>query len=155
MGVNLYSKYLLVAGYLNLSIILPSIAQPAFIDDVKVELVQTYSLQSQNKPERTEVKSITVPIWSMQKDTGPSGGLFRSEQAFTLSKQFRLPDDCKIRPSTPERSKTGIRVSHRLQIRLSYKVIKENSQPTREWKIATDAVMSSCWQVSDRDDNQF
>ena len=150
MGISLYSKYLLVAGYLNLSFIMPSLAQTVFIDDVKVELIQVYNLQSQSKPERTEVKSVIVPIWSMKQDVGVSGGLLSAEQAFTLSRQFRLPDDSKIRPSTPERSKTGIRVSHRLQVRVHYKDLKEDSQRIREFKIATDALMSSCWSVQCR-----
>jgi hypothetical protein len=104
VGVNLFSKYLLVSGFLRLGVILPSINQPVRIEDVKIELIETFKLQSLKKPERSEVRVVTVPLWHLKEKE--SLGTLKAGEEFSFVRQFRLPDDDKIRPTTSERSKT-------------------------------------------------
>ncbi|CAD6587503.1 MAG: hypothetical protein CYPHOPRED_003956, partial [Cyphobasidiales sp. Tagirdzhanova-0007] len=141
VGIDLYSKYLLVAGYLNLSIVIPSISQPVQIKNVRVQLVQDCALQSRSVPARKEVKSVIVPVWSSYANGHSAAVVLNPQQEFILSKQFRLPDDVKLRASTAEHSQTGIRVSHRLQILIIFMPLHKNpKRETMQFKIDADAL---------------
>jgi len=145
IGVNLTSKYLLVSGYLRLELILPSIAQSVKIVDVQVQLLQTFRLHSLVDPkvQEEEIKPKPLVLWSM-KDKEALGTLSPG-QVFNVSRQFRLPDDDKIRPTTSTNSKTGIRVSHRLCVVVHFKALESNPEgEVKELKVATDAIVSSC-----------
>lgn len=104
VGVNLFSKYLLVAGYLRLGLVLPSINEPVSIDDVKVQLIQTFDLQSLKSPERRERKVVSVLLWNLRGKEAVC--TLKAGQEFEILRQFRLPDDDIIRPSTSENAKT-------------------------------------------------
>lgn len=144
MGVNLHSKYLLVSGYLSLNLIMPSFAQAVHIDDIYVEIEQTFELQSMTDPSRTEKQVQTIFVKSMKGKTGVPGA-YQPGQELSVYEQFRLPDDGTIRPSTAERTKVGIRVSHKLAACVRYTPLENN--PTREMKqikIAIPATLTSC-----------
>lgn len=144
IGVNLHSKYLLVSGYLRLSLILPSLPKPVRIDDIFVQMEQTFELQSMKDPSRTEKQVQMVPVMSLKGRKGVTG-VYQPGEELSISEQFRLPDDGKIRPSTAERTKVGIRVSHRLAVCIHYTPLTDNPQnETKELKIAIPATFSSC-----------
>ena len=153
VGVTLTSKYLLVSGYLRLSLILPSFAQPVEINDVRVNLIQNFSLNSLKKPRpKTEdVKPVTVPLWSMRKSARwEVDPVFETYEELTVMEQFRLPDDDKIRPSTADGSISGIRVSHELSVCIYYTPLRDNPErQKREKKLSTPATISSCCCIFD------
>lgn len=147
VGVNLFSKYLLVAGFIRLALILPSFAEAVRIEDIKVQLEQTFDLQSHKQPSLTDKKHVIVPLWSAKSDPSTSGVMrnYIAGEELSLSHQFRLPDDNAIRPSTSENSATNIRVSHRLAVCLRFVPLENNPQmETKELKIAIAAILSSC-----------
>lgn len=133
-----------MAGYLRLDLVLPSIAAPVKLVDVQVQLLQTFKLQSLKDPKiQEEIKPKPVVLWSM-KDKEALGS-FKPNQFFNVSRQFRLPDDDKIRPTTSENSQTGIRVSHRLAVVVHFQPLTKNPEnELKELRIATDATVSSC-----------
>ena len=100
-------------------------------------------------PARKEVKSVIVPVWSSYANGHSAAVVLNPQQEFILSKQFRLPDDVKLRASTAEHSQTGIRVSHRLQILIIFMPLHKNpKRETMQFKIDADALVSSCWQAA-------
>lgn len=146
VGVNLSSKYLLVAGFLKLALVLPSFNIPIQLEDIKVYLFQTIALQSRANPELKESKVMTIPLWSYRKDSKQQCiGRYTAGQEFSLVQQFRLKDDDIIRSTTSEKSETGIRVSHKLAVVVHYTPLENNPKmETKELKIATDATFTSC-----------
>lgn len=104
VGVNLFSKYLLVAGYLRLGLVLPSINEAVRIEDVKVQLHQIFKLQSLKNPDRQQTKTVVVPLWNLREKEAVC--TLRAGEHFDILRQFRLPDDNKIRPSTSENAVT-------------------------------------------------
>jgi hypothetical protein len=145
VGVNLSSKYLLVAGFLKLALVIPSFNVPIQLEDIKVYLYQTIALQSRKTPEYKETKQMIIPLWSYRKDTKRSIGRYNAGQEFSLVQQFRLKDDDTIRSTTSDKSDTGIRVSHKLALVLHYTPLEDNPKnETKELKIATDATFTSC-----------
>jgi hypothetical protein len=144
VGANLSSKYLLVAGYLKLGLVLPLIAQHVQIENVQVMLYQTMLLQSLKNKERQETKRMTIPLWSMRRGNQPLG-TYKEGQEFSMVQQFRLKDDDIIRSTTSEHSNTGIRVSHKLAVVIHYKPMVNNPKnETKELKISTEANFTSC-----------
>lgn len=146
VGVNLSSKYLLVAGFLKLALVMPSLNAPIQLEDIKVYLNQTIALQSRSDPARKETKIMTIPLWSYRKSAKQQYiGRYSAGQEFSLIQQFRLKDDDIIRSTTSEKSETGIRISHKLALVVHYTPLRENPKmETKEMRIATDAVFTSC-----------
>lgn len=145
VGVNLSSKYLLVAGFLKLSLVIPSFNAPVQLEDIKVYLYQSAHLQSRKDPERKEIKKMVIPLWSYRKNTTQPIGRYKAGQELSLVQQFRLPDDDVIRSTTCEKSNTGIRISHKLAVVVHFTPLEDNpDNETKELKIATDAVLTSC-----------
>ncbi|KAK9899079.1 hypothetical protein P389DRAFT_209098 [Cystobasidium minutum MCA 4210] len=145
VGVNLSSKYLLVAGFLKLGLIIPSFNAPVQLEDIKVYLYQNVQLQSRKDPERKEMKRMVIPLWSYRKESTKPIGRYNAGQEFSLIQQFRLGDDDIIRSTTCEKSKTGIRISHKLALVVHFTPLENNpDKETKELKIATDAVLTSC-----------
>lgn len=145
VGVNMSSKYLLVAGFLKLALVIPSFNAPVQLEDIKVYLYQTILLQSRKDPVRKESKVMSVPLWSYRKDNKQPIGLFTEGQEFSLVQQFRLKDDDTIRSTTSTKSDTGIRVSHKLALVVHFTPLQDNpDKETKELKIATDATFTSC-----------
>lgn len=143
VGLALTSKYLIVSGYLRLNVSMPIISQPVQLDDICVNLLQKYELQNLRKPHMKSAVNQITPLWTLkaQEDVGT----LRPGRDFHLSRQFRLPNDDAIRPSTAERSITGIRVSHQLQVILRFTPLVNNPlKQQREIKYTGDAIMSSC-----------
>lgn len=144
IGVNLHSKYLLVAGYLSLSLIMPSFAQAVHIEDIFVQIEQTFELQSMKDPSRTEKQYQTILVKSMKSKEGIPGA-YQPGQELSVYEQFRLPDGGKIRPSTAARTQVGLRVSHKLAVCIHYTPVYNNPErETRKIKIAIPATFSSC-----------
>lgn len=155
VGATLSSKYLLVSGYLRLSLIMPSLAQEVEINDVRVNLVQHFTLCSLKKgrPEsgKNEIKPITVLLWSMQKHSHQQTPIrLNTYEELSVIEQFRLPDDDKIRPSTAEGAITGISVQHELSVCIYYTPLHDNPERLRrEKKLSTPATLSSCCCIFD------
>ena len=144
VGVNLHSKYLLVAGYLRLTLILPSIATLVRIDDVFVQVEQTFELRSSKDPSASERHQQTIRLLSLAGRKGVTG-VYQPGSVLSISEQFRVADDAKIRPSTADASKAGIRVKHRLALCIHYTPLTNNpTGETKELKIAVPATFSSC-----------
>ena len=156
VGINLTSPFLLLNGNLHLSIDVPSIEHAAVrVDDVRLSLVQSFKLQSQSEPGRTEdIHPLVVPLWSMRESrTSPARGItLRHGQDFHFEKRIVFPEDGQIRPSTSQHSKTGIRVLHRLAVSLLYTPLQAEgacaptkSEPRmKEVHMTTPATLSSC-----------
>lgn len=146
VGANLSSKYLLVAGFLKLALVFPSLNAPIQLEDIKVYLYQTIALQSRADPGLKETKVMTIPLWSYRKEGQHKCiGRYNAGQEFSLVQQFRLKDDDIIRSTTSEKSDTGIRISHKLAVVVHYTPLEDNPKmETKELKIATDATLTSC-----------
>lgn len=145
VGVNLSSKYLLVAGFLKLSLVIPSFNAPVQLEDIKIYLHQNVQLQSQKEPERKENKIMIIPLWSYRKSKRQPIGRYAAGQEFSLVQQFRLPDDDTIRSTTCEKSNTGIRMTHKLALVVHLTPLEDNPKKTiKEVKVETDAVITSC-----------
>ena len=131
------------------------------VDDVRLSLMQSFKLQSQSEPGRTEdVDPLEVPLWSMRESrTSPARGItLRHGQDFHFEKRIVFPEDGRIRPSTSQHSKTGIRVAHRLAVSLLYTPLQAQAQAQAEGACApaksepkmkevhmtTPATLSSC-----------
>ena len=154
IGVALTSKYLLVSGYLRLSLLMPSIVQPVIINDVRVILVQNFTLNHLQKPRTPSLDSnptVNVLLWSMKKHSSwQSAPKLDTYDELSLIEQFRLPDDEKIRPSTAEGAKTGVRVQHELAVSVMYTPLVDNPEGhRREKKLSTPATLSSCCCIFD------
>lgn len=154
IGVALTSKYLLVSGYLRLSLIMPSIAQPVLINDVRVILVQNFTLNHLHKPRSPSPDlqpTVNVLLWSMRKHSSwSSSPKLDVYDELSLVEQFRLPDDEKIRPSTAEGARTGVRVQHELAVSIMYTPLVDNPEGhRREKKLSTPATLSSCCCIFD------
>lgn len=118
LRIRLYTKYLLIHGFLRASIYIPAIAQACLISDITVVLTQYVRLEDLSKPgEVEEVKPYAVTLWRLTAEAEHRDGL-RLEQGQTLDlgRVARLPTDNTIRQSTSLWSETGIRVYHKLAV---------------------------------------
>lgn len=134
-----------MAGFLKLALVIPSFNAPIQLEDIKVYLYQTVVLQSRKHPEIKETKRMIIPLWSYRKESSKPIGRYEAGQEFQLVQQFRLKDDDIIRSTTCDKSDTGIRVSHKLALVVHFTPLQDNPEKeTKELKIATDAVFTSC-----------
>lgn len=158
IGISLSAQYLLVAGYLNLTLDVREAKCDIRLEDVRVTLVQYWELSSLEIPVRKESpEPQSYLLWSMG-DIGPS--MIRRSgsplppvklskgQSFHLQRRFVLPEHDTIRPSTSSRSKTGLRASHKLIVKLLYTPILDGTEMGRkETTMQVPALLSACWCV--------
>lgn len=144
IAADLSTPYLLVGGQLNLNLEMPSILRPILLEDVRVEVVQKYELQALDDKWRQELaKSDTMPVWSLRTEN--KLGLIQQGGNCEVQRQIRMPTEGKFRPSTPDASVTGVRVSHRLDIVIVYTPLVDNpDKHKKEFKIGSAATVSSC-----------
>ena len=132
------------------------------IDDISVMLRQDVFLKHMQRPELYEqAKPKRILLWSMNPNE--RGAIYDPEQSLDLVRQMRLADDDTVRPSTPEWSVTGIRVSHALQTIIRFTVLPPMSaedekragkgkaplngatqESRKEMKISNPCKLSSC-----------
>lgn len=145
VGINMSSTYLVVSGYLRLSLVIPAIEQHVRLESIAVQIAQSCTLQHMHKPEIVEeVPPTHIPVWSLPS-TSPLLGDKKPGDEITVLEQFRLQDDNILRPTTPANAKTGINFSHTLAVVIRYTPLLNN--PKKEMKqirIQNDAVFSSC-----------
>ena len=138
------SPYLLVGGLLNLHLRMPNLLRPVRLEDVRVEIHQSYDLRALDETWRHEVqKADPIIAWSLRSET--TLGEVEESSSYEVKRQIQLPAEGKLRPTTPSSSVTGIRVSHRVAIIIVYLPLLNNpKKQKKEFKIASGATISSC-----------
>lgn len=145
VGITLTSQSLIVAGFLSLSVIMPATLEPVRLESIRVDLWQHFDLKSLKDENQKEIsKSTALPLWSTKRSLGPIG-TYKVGDTFTLSRRLRLNPDNVIRPSTAKWSKTGIKVTHELVIKLAYIPLEDNPTGKTEYlQVSDPAIISSC-----------
>ena len=169
LRAHLYTRYLLIHGFLRLSLTLSAVPEMCRIDDVSVVLTQRASLQHPEQPSvKEECRPWSVPLWRLRngevdvKGKGKANGSSSSGggkqgpvelqkgEDFKLVRVVRLLNDNYIRPSTHDFTNTGIRMSHTLAVHVRYTALWSQSGngvkegETKELRIAFPAKISSC-----------
>ena len=156
LRVHLFTRYLLVAGFLKLTLNVPEIEEDCEIVDVTVTVVQQVQLRNLSRPDIPEevCKPHAYQLWSLEAERSASkeprapGGegdlpsTLPKGEAFQLARILRLPSDNVIRQSTPIHSKTGIRVSHTVAAALQYRRLSMPAE-TKELRIRFDCAICS------------
>lgn len=144
IAADLSSSYLLIGGMLNFGLEMPSILRPIQLEDVRIEIAQKYEMRALDEKWRHEKsKGDTFTVWSMR--TEERLGFIRPGGCCTVQRQLRMPIEGKLRPSTPDASITGLRVSHRIEIIIVYTPLEDNPQKQKkEFRIGSAATISSC-----------
>lgn len=144
IAADLSSSYLLVGGILDLTLEMPAILRPILLEDIRVEIVQKYDVQALDEKWRHQTSnSDTLVVWSLRTDKK----LGRIEQGGDCSvrRQIRMPNEGKLRPTTPDASVTGLKVSHRIEIVIVYTPLEDNPKKhKKEFRIGSAATISSC-----------
>lgn len=120
---------------------------PVHVEEIRVELDQTYKLQSLSEPDRVEdPPTETYLLWS-SKDKEPGMPVLAAGQQYHLDRSFILPDDQHIRPSTATHTRTGIRVTHQLALVVRYVPILAGSEVPKmmRTRIALTCTMWMCF----------
>lgn len=134
-----------MAGTANLSLDIRQVQQPLRIDDVRVEITQSYETRALDEKWNscTQARDI-IPVWSaMECERTPT--FCEPGASFSVRKQLHLPKEGLLRPSTPKSSVTGIKVSHKLVIVITYTPLADMGRKQRkEFCIGMPAVFSSC-----------
>jgi hypothetical protein len=164
IGLELTARHLIVAGYLYIRMTIPSVKQSVKIADLRVNLLQDWKLQSLVEPERCQIMpQKRFSVWSMRDGAVAAGKdaksrfsevLLEADQDWSLNTRFVLPDDKRLRASTLPTSKTGLRVTHKLALTLSYYVKIPNDDSANLSKLEeihfeVPAIFSSCYCVLD------
>lgn len=139
---------------------MPNLKRDIKVEDVSVDLVTTYRLRALSDPVfNTTLDPVTHEIYSMKADPRESwkvGGRKNSAgSTFALANRvIQLADETSISPTVPDESVTGIKVSHRLGVTVTYtpltvlsrvgSVVTYQEMPKKEYKITTSAIISSC-----------
>lgn len=142
---ELSSPHLTVAGTANLSLDIRGVVQPLRLDDIRVEIVQSYETRAlDEKWNSTSQGKDTIAVWSaMTSEMQPR--ICQPGSSFSIRKQIRLPREGLLRPSTPKSSVTGIKVSHKLVIVITYTPLADLAKKQRkEFCIGMPATFSSC-----------
>jgi len=159
--LDLSTPYLLVGGLLHFTIDMPKLNKHIKVEDVSVNVVSSYHLRALDEAQTmtTQLKPQTVCLYSMKGDPQEKwmvgGRKYAAESSFSLTgKVIQLPDESCLRPTVPEASVTGIRVTHRLAVIITYtplEVLEETDSTVRyrelqkkEYKITSPAIFSSC-----------
>ena len=165
LRAQFFTRFLLIYGFLRLSLALPEVAEDCEIVDVAVILVQNVQLRnlSQGDAPVEECKPFSSKLWSFAQERqglartchpstsaeriapaeSPTAHLKKGE-AFQLTRNMRLPNDNSIRQSTSLWSETGVRVSHSLALELSYRSSADvRARETRALRIKYDVHISS------------
>lgn len=142
---ELFSPHLTVAGTASLSLDIRQVQQPLRIDDVRVDVVQSYETRALDEKwnSSTQARNI-LQVWSAT-DTENLPTICQPGASFSLKKHIHLPKEGLLRPSTPKTSVTGIKVSHKLVIVITYTPLSDLGKKQRkEFCIGMPAVLSSC-----------
>lgn len=142
---ELSSPHLTVAGTAHLSLDMRETLQPVRLDDIRVEIVQSYETRAlDEKCHSTTQAKDTIPVWSaMTSDMRPR--ICATGTSLSIREQIHLPKEGILRPSTPKTSVTGIKVSHKLVIVITYTPLSEMAKKQRkEFCIGMPATFSSC-----------
>ena len=144
LKVNLFAKYLLVAGYLRMAFTLPGVAESVRLDDISVILKQDIKLQNLKETDKFEdTKPKRILLWSMREDE--KGINLAIDKEFSISRQMALADDDNLRPSTHPLTDTGIRVSHTLQVIIRITPQSPHkSNDMKEIMISHQCIITSC-----------
>ena len=133
-----------MGGLLNLHLRMPNLLRPVHLEDVRVEIHQSYDLRALDETWRHEVqKAEPIIAWSLRSES--TLGDIDESSSYEVKRQIQLPPEGKLRPTTPSSSVTGIRVSHRVAIIIVYSPLLNNpKKQKKEFKIASGATISSC-----------
>ena len=165
LRAQFFTRFLLIYGFLRLSLALPEMAEDCEIVDVAVILVQNVQLRklAQADAPVEERPPFSIKIWTLAQERqglartfGPSTSAdriapaesvpthLRKGEAFQLTRNMRLPNDNTIRQSTSAWSETGVRVSHSLALELSYRSSADvKAREIRALRIKYDVHISS------------
>lgn len=145
---ELSATHLTVSGSASLSLDIRGILQPLRIDDVRIDIVQSYETRALDEKwnSSTQARDI-IPVWSAtESERRPE--ICQQGASFSLRKQIRLPKEGVLRASTPKTSVTGIKVSHKLVIVITYTPLADIAKKQRkEFCIGMPAVFSSCYSM--------
>lgn len=142
---ELSSTHLTVAGTASLNLNIRQVQQPLRIDDVRVDISQSYETRALDEKwnSRTQAKGI-IPVWSALA-AGNNPSICQPGASYSIKSQIHLPKEGLLRPSTPKTSITGIKVSHKLVIVITYTPYSDMGRKQRkEFCIGMPAVFSSC-----------
>lgn len=92
MRIQLSSRFLLLAGYLQLQVTLPSVAQHIRLDDIQVTLSEHVTLISKEKPGSKEKKPpIIHQVLSVMESQSKQAANLEPGTSYETREQFRLP----------------------------------------------------------------
>lgn len=92
MKVQLTSRFLLIAGFLQLQVTLPSAAESVRLDDIQVHLKEQVVLESSRKPGYKEEKAPnTFKLRSIMDERGVEAPVLSPGESYSIQDQFRIP----------------------------------------------------------------
>ena len=143
---GLYTRFLMVNGFLKFTLFLPEVLQDCTLVEVICQATQYCRLRDMRAPktqadgEEEELRPLKIPLWTMSQTEGPRALRCGAE---TLLKQVvRLPNDNMMRCSTNPWAKTGIRFSHTVGVALRYTAVATGGDVIKELSITFPAVVS-------------
>lgn len=162
VSLSYFSKYLIVSSYLWCSVSFPDLLDRPRVEVQSVTLVlsQFATWQDLENPEseKTELPVLKYDF-SLEKKQGKGKGRGRrkseaagvDEEEEEWEKQIRLPDEHHLRPSTSDKSITGIRVRHSLTVWVTYKVPREGEKKRRimRQKLERPVTIGACHTMRD------
>lgn len=162
MSCRFFARYAIIAGYLRMTLQMPSALESYTLENVKIMLLQNVRLEHMLEPDITEeIPTHSVLLWQLP-ETRDAGGAYRGMsvhrgQGLAITQVCRLPNEVVIRQTTSEHSNTGIRCSHKLSLIVHYRS-ESGGTSLKELCVRFPVTISSCdssiwntqvWQTKD------
>lgn len=146
LEAHVCTSYLIVSGFLDFDLRLPSVDQSVNIEDIKVAIEEVIDLHSIEEPNfYCTTGAVSVPLWSMKASTGQRSFRLEAGQSYHVARRIRLPDESTLRASTPQGAVTGMKISHKVAVIILYTPVHGKAKrEAREFRVACGATVSSC-----------
>lgn len=90
--IQLTSRFLLIAGFLQISVLIPSVTRKVRLDDITVSLIERVKLESYKRPGIKEIKpDRTTRLCSLIEDRRSEPISLEPGAGFSTREQFRIP----------------------------------------------------------------
>ena len=101
LRIRLYTKYLLIHGFLRASIYVPSLAQACLIPEITVTLSQYVRLENPaDKSDVEDVHPYTMVLWRLSNEAEHRSGIRLEEGAkLDLNRVMVRKQACSVRPT--------------------------------------------------------
>lgn len=149
VALTLSAQSLLVCGRLHLEVDIPAVQCEVQIEDVRIDLLQAWELQSLRDSElKEDIPPVAYTLWSL-KDKEKVPIPISKDGGFYLDRHFVQPENNAIRSSSSPHSETGLKASHQLSVHIIYSCTSDSKSAKKEVKIRSRATLAMCACVID------